>query len=198
MAEELQAALETAFGKPYLNDFAALGIATIRQARNAIQKTFSKSEQPADCAFRCDSDIKLHLPMKVAEYTDFLTSKEHSLNAAAVIFDGQPDRINVPPSFFTAPIGYHGRASSVVVSGTPIRRPRNVARDRQTGKLYYEPSKALDYEIELVRDAGSSPDYAELNGLPVRCRVSSCANPIRWESQCLLQKRRTVSLALFF
>ncbi|KAK1141303.1 hypothetical protein N8T08_009210 [Aspergillus melleus] len=107
--------------------------------------------------------VKMHLPIEIPNFTDFSCSLNHVQNAGRAILNNPTP----PPGFFHFPIGYTGRASSVVVSGTRIVRPRGHIRDRTKAKpnptspngesereepnddVIYGPSRALDYELEL-------------------------------------------------
>jgi fumarylacetoacetase len=82
----------------------------------------------------------MHLPAVIGDYTDFFTSIHHASNVGSLFRPGNP----LAPNYKHLPIGYHGRASSIVVSGTPVRRPSGQIEEAQFG-----PTRALDYEIEV-------------------------------------------------
>jgi fumarylacetoacetase len=92
------------------------------------------------------------LPAVIGDYTDFFTSLHHASNVGNLFHPGNP----LAPNYKHLPIGYHGRASSIVVSGTPIRRPAGQAQEAQFG-----PSRALDYELELGVFVGPGNPLAE-------------------------------------
>lgn len=94
-------------------------------------------------------DVDLHLPIKVAEFTDFSCSKAHVLNAGEAVFAKR----FLPPSFLHYPTGYSGTSSTIVVSGTPIQRPNGVYRVGED-KVEFGPSKAMDYELEFAAIIG--------------------------------------------
>jgi fumarylacetoacetase len=85
--------------------------------------------------------VTLHLPFEVADYTDFYSSEEHARNAGKIL---RPQSPELPPSWRHLPIGYHGRSSTVVVSGTPIQRPAGQLADG-----VYGPTRRLDLEAEV-------------------------------------------------
>ncbi|HEX8617616.1 MAG TPA: fumarylacetoacetate hydrolase family protein, partial [Thermoanaerobaculia bacterium] len=85
------------------------------------------------------------LPMRVGDYTDFYASVHHATNVGSMFRPDNP----LLPNYKWVPIGYHGRASSIVVSGTPVRRPHGQTRDDQNAPPQFGPSKRLDYEMEL-------------------------------------------------
>jgi fumarylacetoacetase len=94
------------------------------------------------------------MPMRISDYTDFYASVHHATNVGSMFRPDNP----LLPNYKWVPIGYHGRASSIVVSGTSIRRPHGQTRDDQNAPPVFAPSKRLDYEMELgvVIGAGNS------------------------------------------
>ena len=89
---------------------------------------------------------KLHLPFAVSGYTDFYSSKEHATNVG-VMFRGKDNALQ--PNWLHMPIGYNGRASTVVVSGTPVRRPRGQLKPPSADVPSFGPCKRLDFELEM-------------------------------------------------
>ena len=87
------------------------------------------------------AEVALHLPFEVADYTDFYSSEQHALNVSRIL---RPDAPGLPPQWRHLPIGYHGRSSTVVVSGTPIRRPAGQLSEGCSG-----PTARLDIEAEV-------------------------------------------------
>ena len=92
------------------------------------------------------AQAKLHLPIGVAGYTDFYSSKEHATNVG-VMFRGKDNALQ--PNWLHMPIGYNGRASTVVVSGTNVRRPRGQLKPPSAEVPSFEPCKRLDFELEM-------------------------------------------------
>jgi fumarylacetoacetase len=92
------------------------------------------------------ADARLHLPIAVAGYTDFYSSKEHATNVG-VMFRGKDNALQ--PNWLHMPIGYNGRASTVVVSGTRIRRPRGQLKSPSDALPSFGPCKRLDFELEM-------------------------------------------------
>jgi fumarylacetoacetase len=90
-------------------------------------------------------DVELLLPAEIGDYTDFYASIHHAANVGALFRPDSP----LLPNYKFVPIGYHGRASSIVVSGTPVRRPRGQIRDDPARPPALEPTRALDYECEM-------------------------------------------------
>ncbi len=89
--------------------------------------------------------VELLLPCRVGDYTDFYASIHHATNVGSMFRPDNP----LLPNYKWLPVGYHGRASSIVVSGTPIRRPCGEIADQPSGPPVYGPSRRLDYELEL-------------------------------------------------
>lgn len=151
------------FSQPTLNAFAALGRPTHRAVRAAIQDLLSASTShpevlrdnealrsraliPTSQARR-GGGVTMHLPMSIGDYTDFYAGYYHAF-AVGAMFRGPQNALQ--PNYTHLPVGYHGRASSIVVSGTPVRRPRGqILLNAATGEPTTAPSRRLDMELEL-------------------------------------------------
>lgn len=97
----------------------------------------------------------MHLPINIGDYTDFYSSYEHAFNAG-VLIRGAENALQ--PNWKHIPVGYHGRASSIVVSGTPFHRPVGQILDKPTDKQpIWAPCRKLDYELEIGFIYGGSP-----------------------------------------
>lgn len=92
------------------------------------------------------ADAQMHLPLQVAEFTDFYASRQHATNVGTM-FRGAENAL--PPNWLDIPIGYNGRASTVVVSGTPIHRPNGQTRPKDATRPVFGPSSRLDIELEI-------------------------------------------------
>jgi fumarylacetoacetase len=90
------------------------------------------------------SSVELHLPVEIGDYTDFYTSSFHATNVGSMFRPDNP----LLPNYKYLPVGYHGRASSIVVSGTEVRRPRG-QRETRPALPEFGPSGQLDYELEV-------------------------------------------------
>jgi fumarylacetoacetase len=104
-------------------------------------------------------DAKLHLPIAVAGYTDFYSSKEHATNVG-VMFRGKDNALQ--PNWLHMPIGYNGRASTVVVSGTKVRRPRGQLKPPSAEHPSFGPCKRLDFELEMGVVIGQPSPMGEM------------------------------------
>jgi fumarylacetoacetase len=105
------------------------------------------------------AQAKLHLPIEVAGYTDFYSSKEHATNVG-VMFRGKDNALQ--PNWLHMPIGYNGRASTVVVSGTKVRRPRGQLKPPGAELPSFGPCKRLDFELEMGVVIGQPSPIGEM------------------------------------
>jgi fumarylacetoacetase len=91
------------------------------------------------------ADAELLLPSRIGDYTDFYASVHHATNVGSMFRPDNP----LLPNYKWVPISYHGRASSIVRSGTPVRRPYGQLKDPNAEAPVFAPSRALDYEMEI-------------------------------------------------
>jgi fumarylacetoacetase len=135
------------FDQSTLNEFAALPKSIQREVRTTLQVALTKKLPPNST--EDVSAVTLHMPVSVGGFTDFSCSLHHVRNAGRAILNDETP----PPGFFNFPIGYNGRASTLVVSGTPIVRPKGHTIDRAAATekkpISFGPSKAMDYELEV-------------------------------------------------
>lgn len=101
------------------------------------------------------ADATLHMPFAVSEYTDFYAGKHHAMNVGTM-FRGPENAL--PPNWLSIPIGYNGRASSVVVSGTPVKRPHGQLKGPNDDLPRFGPSARFDIELEMGAIVGSASD----------------------------------------
>lgn len=132
---------EEVFREPSLNAFLARGPEFWRYARTAIRDAVIQGR--ARCVEQ--SSACMHLPIEVADFVDFFSSLQHATNAGRILRPASPD---LPPAWRELPIGYHGRAGTVVVSGTPLVRPRGQLKPAG-GRPRFAQSAKLDVEVEL-------------------------------------------------
>ncbi|KAK5112830.1 hypothetical protein LTR85_011164 [Meristemomyces frigidus] len=165
---------QAVFSQPTLNAFAALGRPMHRVVREYMQSVLladgpfpdilERNETLRRAAFVSLEDCKMHLPMQIGDYTDFYAGLHHAYNVGT-LFRGPQNALQ--PNYKHLPVGYHGRASSVVVSGTPIRRPNGqilLDPSAEPKQPVLSPSRKLDIELEL--------------GCFV-CKPSALGNPVR-------------------
>lgn len=152
------------FHQPNLNKFLEMGRPAWKEARATLQKLLSSTE-PAlrdNVSLRQKGllpavKVQMLLPMAIGDYTDFFSSMHHAKNCG-LMFRGPKDAIN--PNWFHLPIAYHGRASSVVISGTDIIRPRGQGHPSGNSP-YFGPSKKLDFELEMAAVVGPGNKLGE-------------------------------------
>ncbi|KAM9860976.1 fumarylacetoacetase [Aulostomus maculatus] len=156
---------QDAFKQPTLNAFMGLGYEAWREARRTLQTLLSANESTlrddvrlCSRAFVPQNAAIMHLPADIGDYTDFYSSKDHATNVG-IMFRGKENALM--PNWLRLPVGYHGRASSVVVSGTPIRRPSGQMRPDQTKPPVFGPSKQLDIELEMAFFVGGGNSLGE-------------------------------------
>ncbi len=146
------------FSQPTLNSFASLGQAVHNQVRQYLQNVLSKEtpfpeilkDNPAArqaCLLPRDQ-VTVHLPMQISGFSDFFAGRNHAYNCGCIFRD--PAKA-LQPNYLHLPVGYNSRASSVVVSGTPIRRPLGQYLDPavSTTESVFGPCRRLDIELEL-------------------------------------------------
>jgi len=136
---------------PELNGFMALGGRYWSALRRAVSRllTVDAAEplepRAAPTLLVPVSDVELLSPAAIGDYTDFYASLHHATNVGSMMRPENP----LFPNYKWVPIGYHGRASSIVPSGTPVRRPRGQTRDGSAGAPTFGASGRLDYELEV-------------------------------------------------
>ncbi len=152
----------TVFCSPTLNAFMALGPAAWKATRAALfdllrddNPRLSDDAALRDQAMVAIADAQLHLPIFVRSYTDFYASAEHATNVGTM-FRGAENAF--PPNWLHIPIGYNGRASSVIVSGTPVHRPWGQLKAAEDDAPRFAPSERLDIELELGAIVGTPND----------------------------------------
>jgi fumarylacetoacetase len=149
---------QAVFSQPYLNDFAALGRPVHGVVRKYLQSIFAKDSPYPDVletnvalqktALIPIKDATNHIPFKIGDYTDFYVGLNHAVNCSRILrgIGG------LQPNYKQLPVGYHGRASSVVVSGTPIKRPSGQILDPEKpgdALPIFSACRKLDFELEL-------------------------------------------------
>lgn len=148
------------FSEPTLNAFAALGRPVHRQVREYLQAVF-RADTPYPQVFKDNatlqkeallplSEVTNHVPMQIGDYTDFYAGLNHAYNVG-VLFRGPENALQ--PNYTHLPVAYHSRASSVIVSGTPIHRPNGqiLTNPAANPKIpTFSPCKKLDIELELA------------------------------------------------
>jgi fumarylacetoacetase len=162
----IDAAEPAVFANPTLNPFMALGPKVWSMTRARISALLRHdnpelrdNDKLRQCALIPMANARLHLPIAVAGYTDFYSSKEHATNVG-VMFRGKDNALQ--PNWLHMPIGYNGRASTVVVSGTKVKRPRGQLKSPAAEAPSFGPCKRLDFELEMGAVVGQSSAMGEM------------------------------------
>lgn len=133
----------------YLNDFISLGKEITVELRHLIQKELCNEKSILKNnlqVFINKKDAKMHLPVKVGDYTDFYSSMEHARNIGTMFRDPKNALL---PNWKHLPVGYHGRASSIIVSGHDIHRPKGQVVLPQSSEPVFDQSNRVDFELEM-------------------------------------------------
>ena len=128
-----------------LNAFLALGAGARRDVRQAAWRLLEASAPSRPELLHALADCTLHLPCAIGDYTDFYAGIHHATNAGRLFRPDQP----LLPNYKHLPVAYHGRASSVRVSGLPVRRPQGQRKPAKDPEPSLGPSRNLDFELEL-------------------------------------------------
>ncbi|NYI00804.1 fumarylacetoacetase [Cupriavidus plantarum] len=149
----LPAATRGTFAGGTLNRFMALGQPVWRETRARLMALLSEGDTTLagnaslrERALVPMRDVTLHLPIDIPGYTDFYSSREHATNVGSMFRDPENALL---PNWLEIPIGYNGRASSVVVSGTPLHRPNGQIKLPNEARPLFGPCRKLDYELEM-------------------------------------------------
>lgn len=151
--EEIEGLEDNVFEAYTLNEFIELGKPVTNAVRSKIQEllqegsTLSKDEKTIEEAFFDLDQVKMMMPVHIPNYTDFYSSIEHATNVGKMFRDPANALL---PNWKHLPVGYHGRASSIVVSGTEIHRPKGQMKPADAEKPVFGPCKQLDFELEMA------------------------------------------------
>lgn len=144
---------ESIFKTDQLNPFIALGKGVTHAVRTILQDALGKngglqqlSKQNKHILIPVDG-VHMLLPIHIGDYTDFYSSREHATNVGIMFRDPANALL---PNWLHLPVGYHGRASSIVVSGTEIRRPKGQTMPDGATQPVFGPTKQLDFELEMA------------------------------------------------
>jgi fumarylacetoacetase len=162
---DLAAALDDpVFAQASLNPFMAQGVARWREVRARITELLTQDRHRAATEphlHRLD-EVTMRLPIEVADYVDFYASEHHATNLGRLFRPGTPP---LTPNWKHMPIGYHGRAGTVVVSGTPVVRPKGQRKPADAAAPVFGPSVRLDIEAEVAYVVGTGSALGESVGV---------------------------------
>lgn len=153
------------FDQKYLNAFIELGKPVTNKIRtrlieilcdgNSVLRTDKKL---FDSVFKKQSSVKMLMPVQVGDYTDFYSSIDHATNIGTMIRD---PKNALMPNWKHLPVGYHGRASSITVSGTNFHRPKGQQKPADAENPVFGPTKLLDIELETAFVIGKSTQMGD-------------------------------------
>lgn len=141
------------FDCEYLNPMMKKGKLAVRQLRNRISKLLDtnftdlqKNQHHVDQVLLDVNSVEMCMPVQIGDYTDFYSSKEHATNVGVMFRDPANALL---PNWLWIPVGYHGRASSVILSGQDIHRPKGQIKPNDNEDPIFAPSKQVDFELEM-------------------------------------------------
>lgn len=141
------------FYEPYLNSLIGQGRPKMRLIRNRIQELFSVGNETVkedtelfEILFTDASVAKMAMPVWIGNYTDFYASEQHAFNVGVMFRDPKNALL---PNWKHIPVGYHGRASSIVISGAEIHRPKGQTKSDDKDYPEFGPSHQVDFELEM-------------------------------------------------
>src|SRR6201981_662637 len=142
------------FSEDSLNSFLRLGPGAWRKTREILQPLLAVNTpilrddaRLRKKMFHAQKDVTMKLPVRIGNYTDFYSSYHHAHNVGTMLRG--PENA-LMPNWKWLPVAYHGRASSVVVSGTEVRRPQGQIKPADAAAPFFGPTKSLDYELEMA------------------------------------------------
>ncbi len=142
------------FNQKHLNDFLTLGRRKGGEVRERISELLRHDNDELklhkaarEIALLPMGEVQMCLPVRIPNYTDFYSSEEHATNVGSMFRDPKNALL---PNWKHLPVGYHGRASSIVVSGTPIHRPKGQVKPAESDMPIFCPSQKLDFELEMA------------------------------------------------
>ena len=145
----------------YLNDFISLGKKTTTKLRELVQSEICNDKsilKNNSQVFIKKSNAKMHLPVKIGDYTDFYSSIEHATNIGTMFRDPKNALL---PNWKHLPVGYHGRASSIIISGHDIHRPKGQVVIPPNSEPVYQQSSKVDFELEMGFIIGKKTNLGE-------------------------------------
>ena len=153
------------FTNQYLNDFIALGKQTTTAVRerisnllNANNAELRDNKEAQAKVLQYISNVQMQMPVRIGDYTDFYSSIDHATNVGTMFRDPSNALL---PNWKHLPVGYHGRASSIVVSGTDFHRPKGQTKPADSEQPVFGPTKLLDFELETAFIIGKSTNMGE-------------------------------------
>lgn len=145
---------ENVFEYPMLNAFIALGKDSTRAVRNELANLFDEKNYELqnnkghlNQVLFDQNNVEMHLPVEIGDYTDFYSSREHATNVGTMFRD---PKNALMPNWLHLPVGYHGRSSSIIPSGIPVKRPKGQSLPPNAETPVFGPSQRMDFELEMA------------------------------------------------
>lgn len=154
---------ESVFYEGSLNSFMELGKPVTTRVRDRIAEVFNSNYAPFSDYQQKEilyhfSEVEMQMPIKIGDYTDFYSSIEHATNVGKMFRDPANALL---PNWKHLPVGYHGRSSSIVISGTDIFRPKGQIRPNDNEPPIFLPSRNLDFELEMAFITNGSTELGD-------------------------------------
>jgi fumarylacetoacetase len=142
----------TVFSQPFLNEFMRSGKVVHKNLRQRLQHLLSAGnpENLSETVLIHQAEAVLQMPLKIENYTDFYSSEEHATNVGKMFRPDNP----LMPNWKHLPVAYHGRASSIVLSGVPLHRPKGQVQLAENENPVFIPTQRLDFELEMAFTIG--------------------------------------------
>ena len=144
---------KSVFKNDYLNDFISLGKEKTNAVRKRLQEILSNMGRLPPSVFHAENGVNLHLPVQIGDYTDFYSSEQHATNVGMMF---RPNGDALLPNWKHIPVGYHGRASSIFVSGQNFHRPKGQINATDATLPIFSATKRLDIELEMATIIGKN------------------------------------------
>lgn len=162
LLEKASVAVQSACRGPRLNDLMSLTVPDWSEVRQAVfrllhQSSSSVLQEKAAALLILQAAVKMDLPCQIGDYTDFYAGIFHAANVGSLFRPQNP----LLPNYKWIPIAYHGRSSSMVISGTPIRRPSGQRKPSEAEAPAFGPCRQLDYELELGLFVGAGNELGQ-------------------------------------
>ena len=146
------------FENEFLNDFITLGKEKTNAVRKHLQILLKDLRNLPRTVFHPENLVELHLPIRIGDYTDFYSSEQHATNVGSMFRDSKNALL---PNWKHIPVAYHGRASSIFVSGKNFHRPKGQVNNDETKPPIFAPTSRLDIELEMATIIGKGNEIGD-------------------------------------
>lgn len=146
------------FSQDFLNEFMALGKEKTNAVRKHLQILLTDLRNIPRSVFHPVASVELHLPVRIGDYTDFYSSEQHATNVGTMFRD---PKNALMPNWKHIPVAYHGRSSSIFVSGKNFHRPKGQVNQDETKPPIFAPTARLDFELEVATVIGKANEIGD-------------------------------------